>query len=560
LAADTGLKTAKQTILYYLQAIFMPRLLLLCCFVPTLFHSVLDAADNTGQRPNIVFLMADDQCTYSMGCYGNQDVQTPNLDQLAAEGMVFDNHYDTTAICMASRANVMTGMYEYKTGCNFDHGPLVNDLWQTSYPMQLRKAGYFTGFAGKFGFEVVDTAGEKKGRLPSDDFDLWGGGPGQTSYKTSQNKSMAEYADQYPHSTLSYGAFGRDFIQQAAATKKPFCLSISFKAPHQPTTPDPRFDSVYQGKTFQKPANYGRRYGLHFAEQSRTGRQYERFFSWNYADQYDQVMATYNQQIYGIDVAVGMIRDALKEHGVADNTVVIYTSDNGFLCGSHGYGSKVLPYEEASRVPLIVLDQRHTNSGRKTRCEALTGNVDFAPTILKLAGLKPTATMDGGDLMTLYDQPDRKIHDSLQLINVWGPADAHSFAVVTKDMKYIYWPSARKGMTPTEEFYNTSEDPLELTNLIPVTKIPPPDQPKTKHDVFQALEQMRSLYDQAVAQWKREAVAHNNYTAFGTISDRSIAWEEKANLGRYSKAQAVPANEPSKASIRKAKRRQQSAK
>ena len=81
-------------------------------------------------RPNTVFLMADDQCTYSMGCYSTPGVQTPNLDQLARDGMVFDNHYDTTAICMASRANVMTGMYEYKTGCNFSHGALLSDHWK----------------------------------------------------------------------------------------------------------------------------------------------------------------------------------------------------------------------------------------------------------------------------------------------------------------------------------------------------------------------------------------------------------------------------------------------
>ena len=98
-------------------------------------------------------------------------------------------------------------------------------------------------------------------------------------------------------------------------------------------------------------------------------------------------MAKYFQQIYAIDVAVGMIRKAVGEAGIASNTVFIYTSDNGFMNGSHGYGSKVLPYEEASRVPLIMFDPRHANSGKKRRCTALTGNVDFAPTILELAGL-----------------------------------------------------------------------------------------------------------------------------------------------------------------------------
>lgn len=459
------------------------------------------------ERPNVVFLMADDQCTYSMGCYRTPGVKTPNLDRLARDGIIFDNHYDTTAICMASRANVMTGMYEYKTGCNFTHGALLTEHWQRSYPVRLREAGYETAFAGKFGFEVTSEP-EKKGVLPEKDFDRWGGGPGQTSYETKKNASMIQYADEYPHSTLSYGAFGRDFVQAAAKSEKPFCLSISFKAPHHPTTPDPQFDEVYAGKTFTKPKNYGRIYGEHFSEQSRQGRQFERFHSWNYSDKYDQVMATYYQQIYAIDVAVGMIRKAIENCGVAENTVIIYTSDNGFLCGSHGYGSKVLPYEESARVPLIILDPRHKNSGRKLRCEALTGNVDFAPTILSLAGLDTTENIDGRDLMTLYDDPTAVIHTSLPLINVWGPAKVHSLAVVTKDWKYIYWPYDQGDFAATEELYDTKNDPLELTNLAAVESLTPD------------LIRMRALYDALVEDWKKSAVPYHNYQPFGDTFSR----------------------------------------
>ena len=107
------------------------------------------------KRPNIIFLMSDDQAVRTMGCYGAPGVQTPNLDRLGADGMIFDAHYDTTAICMASRANVMTGMFEYKTGCNFEHGTMLEKHWRRSYPVLLRKAGYRTAFAGKFGFEVL---------------------------------------------------------------------------------------------------------------------------------------------------------------------------------------------------------------------------------------------------------------------------------------------------------------------------------------------------------------------------------------------------------------------
>lgn len=459
------------------------------------------------ERPNIVFLLADDQCTYSMGCYGTPNVRTPHLDSLARDGMAFDSHYDTTAICMASRANIMTGMYEYKTGCNFEHGPLLREHWNRTYPMLLRKAGYITAFAGKFGFEVVDSVGAKK-QLPEKDFDRWGGGQGQTSYVTRRNKSMAKYADEYPHSTRAYGAFGSDFIRDAAKARQPFCLSISFKAPHRPVAPDPMFDKIYAGATFTKPTNYGRSLGDHFSRQSRQGRQYVRFNEWKYSTDYDGAMALYYQQIYAVDYAVGMIRKALKENDVANNTVVIYTSDNGFLCGSHGYGSKVLPYEEASRVPLMIYDPRHECSGQRLRSEALTGNVDFAPTILDLAGLEIPDNIDGRSLLPLLDDPKAEIHTSLPLINVWGPKPVHSLSVVTKDWKYIFWSYDEEDFEKTEELYDTTNDPLELKNLASVDA--------AEDD----LKRMRRLYDAQVDRWKSSTVSYHGYSQYGTIFAR----------------------------------------
>ncbi len=469
----------------------------------------------SADRPNIIFLMADDQCTYSMGCYGTPGAKTPNLDKLAHEGMVFDNHYDTTAICMASRASVMTGLFEYRTGCNFDSGNLVRNIWQNSYPMLLRKSGYQVAFAGKFGFEVIDEPNAKRAVLPAEDFDRWGGGPGQTSYVTRQNKSMAEYADEYPHSTLSYGAFGRDFIRDAAKSEKPFCLSISFKAPHHPVEPDPKFDHVFDGVTVAKPSNFGRENGEHFSKQSRQGRQYERFDSWSYSTDYNSVMTKYFQQIYGIDVAVGMLREALEEHGVADNTVIIYTSDNGFICGSHGYASKVLPYEEASRVPLIVYDPRHTNRGKQWRCAALTGNVDFAPTILQMAGVEPPSGIDGRDLRPLLDDPTTEIHSYLPLINVWGPKQVHSLGVVTLAGKYIYWPYAAEGFEATAEYYDMQNDRLELHNLV--------GQEDFKREVASG----RSAYATLLEHWQKHAVTFHGYQRFSVIFDPQKTWDEK---------------------------------
>jgi len=493
------------------------RFIVACWFVGIVLSTVALLSQDCAAKKsvNIIFLMTDDQASYSLGCYGNPDVKTPNIDQLARQGMVFDRHYTTTAICMGSRATVMTGLYEYRHGCNFDRGPLAEKFWQQSYPNLLRRAGYVTAFAGKFGFEV-EMEGESKTVLPSDDFDVWGGGPGQTNFQTAKNPSMTKYAKAYPHASRAYGAFGADFIKAAATGDKPFCLSVSFKAPHRPVQPDPLFDAVYQGATFLKPANYGREFGQHFSMQSRQGRQYERFDSWGYRDQYDEVMAKYHQLVHGVDAAVGMIMEAVQRAGVAENTVIIFTSDNGYFCGSHGYGSKVLPYEEGSRVPLIIVDPRHANSGKSMRCQEITGSIDFAPTILDLAGVRIPRNIDGHSLLPLYDHPQKQIHESLQLINVWGTAACHSFAVLTKQHKYIYWPWERNGLKPTEELYDIPSDPLELVNIaeLPLREVNIP-----------VVNQMRKIYAEAVSDWTTNAFHKHGYKKYGSIFDRDIPWK-----------------------------------
>ena len=456
-------------------------------------------------RPNIIFLLADDQNVSSVGVYGNPEVQTPHLDQLARDGMVFDKHYNTTAICWGSRANVFTGMYEYKAGSNFSHGKLKARIWRKTYPVLLREAGYLTAFAGKFGVQVQ---GAGKQGLPANDFDIWGGGPGQTSYQTAKNKSMAKYAQQFPHATLSYGAFGRDVIRQAAQGDQPFCLSISFKAPHRPVQPDRKFDHVYRGKTFAKPNNFGRQHAT-FAEQSKQGRQYKRFTEWKYDTDYDHVMRQYYQLVYAIDVAVGMIRDALTAQGVADNTVIFYTSDNGYICGAHGYASKVLPMEESSRAPLIIFDPRSPTRGKQLRCAALTGNIDFAPTILELAGLAPLPNMDGASLVPLLKNPQQTHHDQLAFMNVYGPAPTKSLSVFTKDWKYTYWWYADQQMNRAEDLFNTDKDPLELVNLA-----------RDKNAAAQ-LQAMRQRYDKVLSHWKAQG-KHASYERYKTLFERHL--------------------------------------
>lgn len=468
-------------------------------------------------RPNIIVLLTDDQNYASLGCTGNDQVKTPNVDRLGEQGLIFDAAYDTTSICMASRAQVMTGMYEYKTGCNFSHGPLSPDKWKNSYPVLLREAGYYTGFVGKFGFSVKPPEQGSNYHhnedLPIDSFDVWLGWPGQGSYRTAENEFVKSYAGRYPHVTRALGAASRDFIREAKKNGKPFCLSVSFKAPHGPMSPDPEFDGVYADTVWRKAPNFGAKGAAHLPAQAKSGRQYLKIRDFT-ADRYQSTMRKYQQLIHGIDHATGMIREELEAQGLADNTVILFLTDNGYNCGSHDFGGKVLPYEEGSRSPMILYDPRHPVSGNGKRCPAVVGNIDVAPTVLALAGLEAPASMDGRSLLPLLDDPASNLRESLLLINVWGDAPTHSLAVVTEDYKYIHWPYAQQ-MEPREELYHLAQDRHEMKNLAR----------SSQHG--DALRRMRELHDEALSKWKSECVQTGGYSQYAAIFNRSLSWEGK---------------------------------
>lgn len=476
------------------------------------------------EKPNIIFFFSDDQAYDTIESYGNPDAKTPHLDELANKGIVFLRHYNSTAICMASRANVMTGQYEYKTGCNFDHGPLALKQWENSYPLKLKQDGYLVGFCGKFGFSISNSLENQKqeGEVAKDYFDFWAGGPGQTSYKTAENKYLSKYSSSYPHSSRAYGAATIDFIRESVRKNKPFCMSVFFKAPHRPAEPDPYFNEIYETASFRKLPNYGREAGEHLAIQSRMGRQYRRFVSWGYSREqgYQESLRKYNQLIYGLDYSIGMVLDELKRLNIDDNTIIIFSSDNGYFNGSHGFGSKVLPYEESARTPLIIMDPRHEKVNKYTKTTKLTSNVDIPATILDLAGVKIPLEYDGKSIQPLLTNPQATIRKSLPIIQVWGEKATHCLAVVDENFKYIYWfyQDLNNGINATEELFDIKEDPFEMNNLAE----------DSEHR--QKLSEMRKLYDLQLEHWKSKGVKYNGYEKYEVLFDRNIEWEEKEKL------------------------------
>lgn len=483
-----------------------PILLLLTSF--SLLHGDAISAED---RPNIIFLFSDDQTIRAAGCYGNKEIVTPHLDQLAAEGTRFTNHYNTSSICMASRCCVLTGLYEYRHGCNFDHGDLERHFFDNSYAVKLRRAGYFTGFAGKIGFALRSEPFEAF----ENEFDVWAGGPGQTEYVTAKNKGIAKYANEYPHCSRAYGAWALDFLKSAKGSGRPFCMSISFKAPHLPFTPDPIDMKHYEGKTFTRPANYGVENGRHLSPQVHTSRAATGYREW--MEDYDGTVAKYYGLITGVDAALGMIREGLEREGLARNTVIIFTSDNGYNSGSHGFGDKVIPYEEGSKSPLIIYDPRLQNQHAGQVSDAITANVDMAATIFALSGIAAPEGIDGKSLLPLLTNPKGQVRDHLPLFNFWGIESAQSMAIVTPGWKYIHWYYG-KGMKPTEEPFQLSTDGIEMFN--------------TAENTPQAaqLDAMRAFYDQELSQIAARVVTEHGYEKYPTLFSRTIPWEQKAPL------------------------------
>jgi arylsulfatase A-like enzyme len=483
-------------------------LLHLLAFLAGTVAAATAAATGPASRPNIVFLFSDDQTARAIG-YENPEVATPHLDRLAREGVRFTNHYNTTAICMASRCNVLTGLYEHRHGCNFSHGDLARRHLEQSYPAILRRAGYHTGFAGKIGFELKGEGFEALAPF----FDAWAGGPDQTFYETAKNPGIANYADRHPHSSRAYAAWAADFLRNAKRTGKPFCLSISFKAPHLPFTPDPQDTKPYSGRKFTRPPNHGVEKGRHLSAQSRASRAATGYREW--INNYDESAAAYYALITGIDAAVGLIRESLEREGLAANTVIVYTSDNGYSMGAHGFGDKVLPYEEASKSPLIIHDPRRPGERSGKASAALTGNVDVAPTLLALAGVAAPAGLDGRSLVSLLDDPAGRVRDALPLFNYWGATAAQTLAIVAPGWKYIFWAYGGEGMRPTEELFDLSSDPYEMRNVAA----------DPRHALV--LADLRARYDAELAAIAGSRVEGHDYEKYPVLFSRTIPWTEK---------------------------------
>jgi arylsulfatase A-like enzyme len=408
------------------------------------------AAENRA-RPNILFILTDDQRWNALGCMGDLQVQTPNLDRLATQGVLFRNHFVTTSICCVSRASIFTGQYERRHGIGDFTRPLTAAQWAQTYPALLRQHGYYTGFIGKFGV--------------AQEFDYWRGVAGQGGRYFIEPNDPTQ-----THATARMGGQALEFLHRCPRDQ-PFCLSISFTAPHardhmpREYTPDRRDEPLYTNATLPHPPTATESYFqlLPKAVQSSEARTR---WHWRFdtPEKFQRNTKDYYRLITGIDREVGRILAELQTSKRASNTVVLFTSDNGYFLGDRGLAGKWFMYEESLRDPLIICDPRQP-PGRRGRTEAaMTLNIDFAPTMLDLAGLPAPAGMQGRSLMPLVrDQRPSDWRTDFFYEHHFGPAILPpSEGVRTERWAYIRWINQKPLI---EELFDLQSDPLEGHNL-----------------------------------------------------------------------------------------------
>jgi len=352
------------------------------------------AVETPPVRPNIIFLLADDQRWDAVGYAGNAIIRTPNLDALAHEGVSFKNAYVTTPVCAISRASIFTGQYARRHGIiDFTTNFTPAQVTQT-YPALLRAAGYRTGFIGKFGVGDTPPAAAM--------FDYWRGFADQGEYLTKDSVGNPIHLTRLQsHQAIAF--------LDSQPRGQPFVLSVSFKAPHVQDDvavqfiPEAGDASMYSGVTIPPTATaddtYWMAFPAFFRENNRARVRWEALFST--PEMYQSNVKGYYQLVTGLDRVVGEIRAELKRLDLDKNTVIIFSSDNGFFLGELGMAHKWYGQEPSVRVPLVVYDPRNL-TGQGGRVEtALALNIDLAPTMLDIAGVSIPPQMEGSSLVPL---------------------------------------------------------------------------------------------------------------------------------------------------------------
>ena len=485
------------------------------CLLPAAVGSVScgNGAEEETRRPNILFIMTDDHTTQAMSCYGGRLIQTPNMDRIAGEGIRFDNCYATNALSGPSRACILTGKFSHENG--FTDNASIFDGDQQTFPKLLQQAGYQTAIVGKWhlisepqGFDwwsVLSGQGEQ-GDYYSPDF--W-----EKDGDTTRNVTCEGYVtDVVTDKAISY-IQGRD-------KDRPFCLMLHQKAPHRNWMPSPKNLGIFNDTVFPEPENLFDDYsGRGEAARSQdmslehtftedwdlkllTGdemranpsnrlaqvylrmpedvqRKWDSVYAGRIAEyrsgklsgkelvrwKYQQYMRDYLATVLSVDEGIGRVLECLEKEGELDNTIVVYTSDQGFFLGEHGWFDKRFMYEECQRMPLIVRYPKAIKAGSVS--SALCMNVDFAPTFLDFAGVEIPSDIQGESLKRVLENGGKTPEDWRKAVyyHYYEYPAEHSvkrhYGIRTDDFKLIHFYND----IDQWEMYDLKNDPKEMSNI-----------------------------------------------------------------------------------------------
>ena len=462
---------------------------------------VYSAEENraTADRPNILYIMSDDHAATGIGAYGGRLAElnpTPNIDSLAREGVRLANCFCTNSICTPSRATIMTGQYSHKNGVFTLLGRIPEK--QQTLARLLKQSGYETAMIGKWHLVAEPAA-----------FDYYCVLPGQGWYHNPELRVRGKLP--WPKSTIRVKKHSSDaitdfslkWLKERKDRDKPFFLMHHFKAPHDDFENAERFDFLYEDVEIPEPVSLRNRgnhgptdkplYGTSVSKRNvRRNMGHHMFVNKTLSDEeyttesYQRYLKKYLRCVKGVDENVGRLLRHLKSTGELENTVIVYTSDQGFMLGEHDYIDKRWMYEESLRMPFIVRHPASLPQGKVI--DDIINNVDFAPTILEMGGasglvdkLEPEHAMQGRSFVanlkgqTPADWPEASYYRYwMHMAHHDNPAH---FGLRTKTHKLIYFygrrlndkwfwnPGRCEPTSPHWELYDLRNDPGEMNNL-----------------------------------------------------------------------------------------------
>jgi arylsulfatase A-like enzyme len=358
------------------------------------------------RRPNILYIMTDDHVPAAMSCYGNKILHTPNLDRLANEGVRFNNCFVTNSLCAPGRATVLTGSLSnvHHIFGNSEGRDAIEKMTPgiPTYPKLLQQAGYRTAIVGKWHLSDDPTG-----------FDYWCVLPGQGVYfdpdfiEQGTRKKFPGYA------TDVTTDLALNFLK-TAGSEKPWCLIYQHKAPHRPFKPAPRHSHMFSDIELPYPETFNDDYATRRLAKEAEDMRLDLSLADDYKDLpkglsaadrkkwiYQRFVKDYYRATFGVDENLARVLKFLEDTKQADDTLILYSSDNGFFLGDHGWYDKRFMYEPSLRVPLLARYPRLGVTGKVV--DHMVQNIDFAPTMLDFAGVTIPDAMQGRSLRTFLE-------------------------------------------------------------------------------------------------------------------------------------------------------------